>query len=72
LYGGTDDDILERGHGSDYIDRGQGIDIIMDFNWEQGDNSVGNCEKAQISNPDVVIQSAYTSLIFVIKAVLIA
>jgi hypothetical protein len=50
----------------------QGIDIIMDFNWKRGDDSVGNCEKVQISNPDVVVQPAYTSLIFVIKTVLIA
>jgi hypothetical protein len=34
------------GYGSDYFDCGQGIDIIMDFNWEQGDDSVGNCESA--------------------------
>jgi Ca2+-binding RTX toxin-like protein len=48
LYGGSEDDILHGGQGADYFDCGEGIDIIIDFNIEEGDDNAGNCE--EISN----------------------
>ncbi len=45
LYGGKDDDIMQGGQGADYFDCGEGIDMIIDFNLEQGDDSGGNCEE---------------------------
>jgi hypothetical protein len=35
---------MQGGQGADYFDCGEGIDMIIDFNLEQGDDSVGNCE----------------------------
>ena len=29
----------------DYFDCGEGIDIIIDFNIEDGDDNAGNCEE---------------------------
>jgi Ca2+-binding RTX toxin-like protein len=45
LYGGSEDDILQGGPGADYFDCGEGIDIIIDFNLDQGDDNAGNCEE---------------------------
>jgi Ca2+-binding RTX toxin-like protein len=44
-YGGSEDDILQGGSGADYFDCGEGIDIIIDFNIEEGDDNAGNCEE---------------------------
>jgi Ca2+-binding RTX toxin-like protein len=45
LYGGSEDDIMQGGLGADYFDCGEGIDIIIDFNIEEGDDNAGNCEE---------------------------
>jgi Ca2+-binding RTX toxin-like protein len=45
LYGGSEDDILQGGPGADYFDCGEGIDIIIDFSLEEGDDNAGNCEE---------------------------
>jgi Ca2+-binding RTX toxin-like protein len=45
LYGGQEDDILHGGQGADYFDCGEGIDIVIDFNLEEGDDNAGNCEE---------------------------
>jgi Ca2+-binding RTX toxin-like protein len=44
-YGGSEDDILYGGLGADYFDCGEGIDIIIDFSIEEGDDNAGNCEE---------------------------
>lgn len=44
-YGGSEDDILQGGPGADYFDCGEGIDIIIDFSIEEGDDNAGNCEE---------------------------
>ena len=49
LYGGSEDDILQGGEGADYFDCGEGIDIIIDFNLEEGDDNAGNCEEISAS-----------------------
>jgi Ca2+-binding RTX toxin-like protein len=50
LYGGPEDDILQGGHGADYFDCGEGIDIVIDFNLEEGDDTAGNCEEILTSS----------------------
>jgi Ca2+-binding RTX toxin-like protein len=45
LYGGSEDDIMQGGLGADYFDCGEGIDIIIDFDIEEGDDNAGNCEE---------------------------
>jgi Ca2+-binding RTX toxin-like protein len=45
LYGGVDDDILQGSEGADYFDCGDGVDIVIDFNIEEGDDNAGNCEE---------------------------
>ena len=44
-YMGTEDDIMQGGQGADYFDCGEAIDIIIDFNIEEGDDNAGNCEE---------------------------
>jgi len=44
-YGGSGDEILQRGSGEDYFDCGEGIDTIIDFSIEEGDDNAGNCEE---------------------------
>jgi hypothetical protein len=36
---------MQGGEGADYFDCGKGVDMIIDFNSEQGDDNVGNCEQ---------------------------
>ncbi|MGA8564358.1 MAG: hypothetical protein WB587_06355, partial [Nitrososphaeraceae archaeon] len=45
LYGGDGDDVLQGGPGADYFDCGDGIDIVIDSNVSEGDDSAGNCEE---------------------------
>ncbi len=45
LYGGEGDDVLQGGPGADYFDCGDGIDIVIDSNVSEGDDSAGNCEE---------------------------
>jgi len=45
LYGGEGDDVLQGGLGADYFDCGDGIDIVIDSNVSEGDDSAGNCEE---------------------------
>ncbi len=47
LYGDVGDDILVGGPGSDYFDCGEGVDVVIDFNLTEGDDSAGNCEEIQ-------------------------
>ena len=47
LYGDVGDDILVGGLGSDYFDCGEGVDVVIDFNLTEGDDSAGNCEEIQ-------------------------
>jgi hypothetical protein len=49
LYGGPEDDILQGGSGADYFDCMEGVDIIIDFKLEEGDDNAGNCEEISIS-----------------------
>jgi Ca2+-binding RTX toxin-like protein len=50
LYGGLDDDILQGAEGADYFDCGDGVDIVIDFNIEEGDDNAGNCEEITSGN----------------------
>jgi Ca2+-binding RTX toxin-like protein len=45
MYGDVGDDVLTGGIGADYFDCGDGIDVIIDFNIEEGDDRAGNCEE---------------------------
>lgn len=45
MYGGSEDDIMQGELGADCFDCGEGIDIIIDFNIEEGDDNAGNCEE---------------------------
>ena len=45
IYGDLGDDVLEGGRGADYFDCGEGIDVIIDFNLDEGDDRAGNCEE---------------------------
>ena len=45
LYGGEGDDVLQGGLGADYFDCGDGVDIVIDSNVSEGDDSAGNCEE---------------------------
>jgi Ca2+-binding RTX toxin-like protein len=47
LYGDVGDDILVGGPGGDYFDCGEGVDVVIDFNLTDGDDSAGNCEEIQ-------------------------
>jgi Ca2+-binding RTX toxin-like protein len=47
LYGDVGDDILVGEPGSDYFDCGDGVDVVIDFNLTEGDDSAGNCEEIQ-------------------------
>ena len=47
LYGDVGDDILVGDLGSDYFDCGEGVDVVIDFNLTEGDDSAGNCEEIQ-------------------------
>jgi Ca2+-binding RTX toxin-like protein len=47
LYGDVGDDILVGELGSDYFDCGDGVDVVIDFNLTEGDDSAGNCEEIQ-------------------------
>lgn len=49
LYGGPEDDILQGGKGADYFDCREGVDIVIDFNLEEGDDNTGNCEEISTS-----------------------
>jgi len=44
LYGGDGDDVLQGGL-NDFFDCGAGIDIVIDSNVTEGDDSAGNCEE---------------------------
>jgi hypothetical protein len=50
LYGGPEDDILQGGKGADYFDCREGVDIVIDFNLEEGDDNTGNCEEISTSS----------------------
>ena len=45
IYGDLGDDVLAGGNGADYFDCGEGIDVIIDFNLDQGDDRASNCEE---------------------------
>jgi Ca2+-binding RTX toxin-like protein len=45
LYGDLGDDVLVGGPGADYFDCGEGVDVVADFNIQQGDDRAGNCEE---------------------------
>ena len=45
LYGGEGDDVLQGGLSADYFDCGDGVDIVIDSNVSEGDDSAGNCEE---------------------------
>jgi Ca2+-binding RTX toxin-like protein len=45
IYGGEGDDVLQGGPGADFFDCGDGIDIVIDSNVTEGDDSAGNCEE---------------------------
>ena len=45
MYGDVGDDVLAGGNGADYFDCGDGIDVLIDFNLEEGDDRAGNCEE---------------------------
>lgn len=45
LYGDLGDDVLVGGPGADYFDCGEGVDVVADFNLQQGDDRAGNCEE---------------------------
>lgn len=45
LYGDMSDDILVGGPGADYFDCGEGVDVVVDFSIQQGDDRAGNCEE---------------------------
>src|SRR5215204_6278381 len=45
LQGGAATDQLYGGIGADYFHCGEGIDIVIDFNLEEGDDNAGNCEE---------------------------
>ncbi len=47
LYGSTGDDILLGGQGADYFDCGEGVDVVIDFNLAEGDDTAGNCEEVR-------------------------
>ena len=38
-------DVLQGGLGADYFDCGDGVDIVIDSNVSEGDDSAGNCEE---------------------------
>jgi Ca2+-binding RTX toxin-like protein len=44
-YGGEGDDVLQGGLGADFFDCGAGVDIVIDSNVTEGDDSSGNCEE---------------------------
>jgi hypothetical protein len=48
IYGDLGDDVLAGGNGADYFDCGEGIDVIIDFNLDEGDDRAGNCEETVI------------------------
>ena len=45
LYGGEGDNVLRRARGADFFDCGDGIDIAIDSNVTEGDDSAGSCEE---------------------------
>jgi Ca2+-binding RTX toxin-like protein len=45
MYGDLGDDILVGGAGADYFDCGEGVDVVADFNLQEGDDRAGNCEE---------------------------
>ena len=45
MYGDVGDDVLIGGSGADFFNCGDGIDVIIDFNLEEGDDRAGNCEE---------------------------
>ena len=45
VYGVEGDDILQGGPGANFFDCGGGIDIVIDSNLTEGDDSAGNCEE---------------------------
>lgn len=47
LYGDIGDDILSGQSGADYFDCGEGVDVIIDFNLLENDDTAGNCEEIQ-------------------------
>ena len=64
LYGGEGDDVLQGGPGADYFDCGDGIDIVIDSNVSEGDDSAGNCEELlnNIVLPSETGQAGYNGL----------
>ena len=40
---------LYGGQGADYFDCGEGVDVVIDFNLEEGDDNAGNCEEISTS-----------------------